>query len=127
MVLGFPFRVLRCCRCVLCALGNFGRVKAKAEKTGAVFFPNLTCGWDTNSRYPESDSQPIVHGANPQDFERFARDVRAWADCNIPRDMPKLITVNSWNEWTEGSYLEPDDRFGYGYLNALWRVFGVEH
>ena len=54
---------------------------------------------------------------------RFARAARDWDDANVPKGMPKLITVNSWNEWTEGSYLEPDDRFGYGYLNALWRVF----
>ncbi len=25
---------------------------------------------------------------------------------------------NSWNEWTETSYLQPDDLYGYGYLNA---------
>ena len=106
------------------ALANFDRVKAKCEKTGAVYFPNLTCGWDTNSRYPANDVQAMVHNANPRDFERFARRVKAWAEKNLPADMPRLITVNSWNEWTEGSYLEPDDRFGYGYLNALWHVFG---
>ena len=33
------------------------------------------------------------------------------------------ITINSWNEWTEGTYLEPDDKFGYGYLDALGKVF----
>ena len=38
--------------------------------------------------------------------------------------MPKLITINSWNEWTEGGYLEPDEQFGYGFLNAVARVFG---
>ena len=37
-----------------------------------------------------------------------------------------LITVNSWNEWTESSYLEPDDLYGYGYLEANKRVFVEE-
>ena len=106
------------------ALANFDRVKAKYAKTGAIYFPNLTCGWDTNSRYPADDVQAMVHQSNPQDFERFARRVKSWAEKNLPADVPCLITVNSWNEWTEGSYLEPDDHFGYGYLNALWRVFG---
>ena len=35
---------------------------------------------------------------------------------------PKLITVNAWNEWSEGSYLEPDTVSKYGYLEALKEV-----
>ena len=34
-----------------------------------------------------------------------------------------LITINSWNEWTEASYLQPDDLYGYGYLEAVKYVF----
>jgi hypothetical protein len=97
--------------------------KAAAAKMGAVYFPNITVGWDTNARYPKNERRNIVRGSNPIDFEDFARQTRNWADENIPAGMPRLITVNSWNEWTEGTYLEPDDKFGYAYLNALWKVF----
>jgi len=39
-------------------------------------------------------------------------------------DLPApLITINSWNEWTEMSYLEPDNVYGYGYLEAVRDIF----
>ena len=98
-------------------------IKRDAAAIGAVFFPNITCGWDTNSRFPPDQKRAIIHQANPQDFERFARAVRDWAKTGIPEGYPRLIIINSWNEWTEGSYLEPDARFGFGYLEAVKRVF----
>ena len=39
-------------------------------------------------------------------------------------NLPPLVTLNSWNEWTECSYLVPDKLYGYGYLEAVRKVFG---
>jgi len=105
------------------AMASMDVAKKAVEAKGSVYFPNITIGWDTNARYPKDDVRKIVTGSTPSEFEHFSRIVRDWTISNIPAGMPRLITVNSWNEWTEGTYLEPDDRFGYGYLNALWRVF----
>lgn len=43
--------------------------------------------------------------------ERVAKDDRLSAD-------EKMIFVNAWNEWAEGTHLEPDQKHGFGYLKA---------
>ena len=62
----------------------------------------------------------------PENFEKALRKAKMFADAN-PKQKP-LITINSWNEWTETSYLQPCTMYGYGYLEAIKRVFveGVE-
>ncbi len=105
------------------SLGMHDRWQAALKSMGMTYFPNISVGWDTNARYPARETRRIVRNSTPEKFERFSRRVKAWADANIAAPLPKLITVNSWNEWTEGAYLEPDDRFGYGYLEALRRTF----
>ncbi|MBO7721271.1 MAG: glycoside hydrolase family 99-like domain-containing protein [Kiritimatiellae bacterium] len=88
-----------------------------------AYFPHASIGWDNNPRYPPGSVQPAVVGGTPEKFERLLRKVKDWSDRNTPAGYPQLITINSWNEWTEGSYLEPDEHFGYGYLEAVRRVF----
>lgn len=105
------------------SLGMHDRWQAAMKSIGMTYFPNISVGWDTNARYPARETRRIVRNSTPEKFERFARRVKSWTDANLDATLPKLITVNSWNEWTEGAYLEPDDRFGYGYLDALRRVF----
>jgi hypothetical protein len=36
----------------------------------------------------------------------------------------RVLNINSWNEWTEGSYLEPDTAHGTAYLDSIQSVFG---
>ena len=40
---------------------------------------------------------------------------------NKPPDK-QVVFVKSWNEWAEGNYLEPDRRWGKGFLEAIREV-----
>ena len=88
-----------------------------------MYFAHASVGWDDNPRYPASSIRPAIKDSSPEKFEAALRRARDWCDNNTPAGAPKLITINSWNEWTEGSYLEPDTHFKFGYLEAIKRVF----
>lgn len=97
--------------------------KKWTEEYTIPFFPHISVGWDNNPRFNGLRTD-IALQETPAEIEKALRLARQYVDTH-PLPAP-LVTVNSWNEWTETSYLEPDDRYGYGYLQAIRRVFCEE-
>jgi len=85
------------------------------------YFPHVSIGWDNNPRFPEG-KQAYVRNTSPESFTIYLRKAKSYIDQHP--EQPKLITINSWNEWSEGSYLEPDKKHKFGYLEAVKAVFG---
>ena len=91
------------------------------KEYGVPYFPHVSCGWDNNPRF-KNFRRGIVKNNVPENFEKGLIMAKEYLDAHP--EIPPLITVNSWNEWAETSYLEPDDVYGYGYLDAVKKVFG---
>lgn len=94
--------------------------KETSENHNVPYFPHISIGWDNNPRF-KGMSSGIVKNNTPENLEKAFEKAKAFIDSHP--EQPPLITINSWNEWTETSYLEPDDLYGYGYLEAIKRVF----
>lgn len=100
--------------------------------TRLPYFPNATMGWDSSPRTLQTDAftnagypfTPCLVNNPPAAFKRALRTIKKRMDQR-PSSTPRILTVNSWNEWTEGSYLEPDETHGMGYLEAIRDVFGT--
>ena len=96
--------------------------------TGALpYGPVVTVGWDVTPRWehrvpwpPEKNHYPytpIVVNNTPERFGELVR--RGLRQIATSRVKPPALLVNSWNEWTEGSALLPQEKYGSGYLEAL--------
>ncbi len=72
------------------------------------------CGWDNT---PRNKNGAVIKGADPILFGSYLSRLMA---INHDKNRPlRWVFVNAWNEWGEGAYLEPDTKFGEGYLEAI--------
>ena len=81
-----------------------------------IYYPHISVGWDNS---PRTGHSAVVKNNTPENFAKGLRMAREYIDAHP--DRAPLITVNSWNEWTETSYLMPCNVFGYGYLEVVKR------
>jgi len=92
----------------------------------APFFPNASIGWDDSPRFPHQVKEDVVHlNKSPQAFSSFLQKAKDY--CNEHPEQPKLITIFSWNEWIEGSYLLPDIKYGFSHLEAVKKVMSGKY
>ncbi|HRN54837.1 MAG TPA: glycoside hydrolase family 99-like domain-containing protein, partial [Agriterribacter sp.] len=93
------------------------------------YFPNVTMGWDSSPRCDLSDQwgnwgypfMNIIVNNTPENFKTALKKTKEKL-LSDPAG-PRILNINCWNEWTEGSYLEPDTKNGMSYLKAVKEVF----
>ena len=103
------------------AMGDMAKVwEEDRERYGMTTFAQVSLGWDTNPRFNDLWFD-VTTNVTPEAVEEAFRKAKDYVDRH-PEQAP-LITVNSWNEWTETEYLQPDDLNGYAFLEAVKRVF----
>ncbi len=59
----------------------------------------------------------MLTGSTPERFGEWVAEVARRVQAAPPEH--RLVFVNAWNEWAEGAYLEPDQRFGHTFLEAV--------
>ena len=70
-------------------------------------------GWDNTARY--RNKATVYDGCTPALFKENFRKIYEKAEKGF-------VFINAWNEWAEGTYLEPDTDHGYGYLEAIKEI-----
>ncbi len=115
----FPF--VEYCEAAEEYLGLADRALKKLE---VPYFPVVTAGWDSSPRTVQSD---VYRFGNYPFLPIMETDIAGFRDlleqlAALLRDRrpeEQILFFNAWNEWTEGSYLEPDTFNGFKLLEEI--------
>lgn len=89
-------------------------LERKASKDSVKTYLGAFIDWDNSARV--GGNNPLIFtGASPEKFSNYLTE-------QIKRSMEinsDLLFINAWNEWGEGTYLEPDKKYKFQYLEAV--------
>lgn len=89
-------------------------LKLRPRRNGPKMIPCAFTDWDNTPRYKERGYVYINVST-----EKFAHYFKQLVDNTIAYYDTDMIFVFAWNEWAEGGYLEPDQKWGYGMLEGI--------
>lgn len=77
--------------------------------------------WDNTPRHKERGY--LFQGVSPDKFKSYFKQLLDNTKNFYDTDM---IFVFAWNEWAEGGYLEPDEKNGFAFLEAIKECLSEE-
>ena len=88
------------------------------------FFRGTMIEWDN---CPRKIDCVVFDHYSPEQFYLFNKIIIDWTIKHYNKDL-RFIFINAWNEWGEGSYLEPDEKYGYASINSLSKaIFNLSY
>jgi hypothetical protein len=91
-------------------------ISANKPKPSFMYYRGLIPSWDNSAR--RQNSSTIVINESPNKFGLWLSYIRAYTRESLQPNN-NLIFINAWNEWGEGCYLEPDERWGLKFLEEI--------
>lgn len=91
------------------------RMVAKEPKS-YKFFRSVFPSWDNSAR--RAKDATVFVNSSPEKFKQWVIKTADYTNRNFNGD-ERMMFINAWNEWAEGCHLEPDQKYGHQYLQAL--------
>jgi lipopolysaccharide biosynthesis protein len=83
------------------------------------YYPCVTPMWDNSPR--RQHDYFAFYNSTPKMFGAWLKNV---IEKFVPySDEENFIFINAWNEWAEGNHLEPDMKWGSGYLKEIKKIY----
>ncbi|WP_171176770.1 glycoside hydrolase family 99-like domain-containing protein [Ruegeria sp. HKCCA4633] len=98
----------------------------KKSEPGYKVFRSSTLSWDNTAR--NQDASRIMGRFSIEAYKRWTAHLgtQVLSQDKYNAD-EKIIFINAWNEWAEGTHLEPDQRYGFAYLQATYDALPKSH
>lgn len=86
------------------------------KKPAYKLFRSVCPSWDNTAR--RKNNGTIFANSSPSGYQEWLQNAIADTFARFENPNERLVFINAWNEWAEGAHLEPDQRYGYAYLEA---------
>lgn len=87
------------------------------------FHRSVMLGWDNSARRQEGWS--VWYGFSLKTYYRWLSHTVEYTRKSFAPER-RFLFINAWNEWAEGTYLEPDELCGYASLNTTAKaIYGL--
>lgn len=93
------------------------------DKSDLPYVIPTTSGWDSRPWGGSADPAHDKSVSTPEQFKQHLLTAKSLMAAN-PSRSNGLSVICCWNEFGEGSYIEPTKGTGYSYLEAVQSVFG---
>lgn len=93
---------------------EFWKIILRRKNPGTKYIPGAFTDWDNSPRRGRAGR--MFRGSTPEKFRKYLTQQIKIAKKDYATDM---LFITAWNEWAEGAYLEPDQKYGTKYLQAV--------
>ena len=111
----FAMRILKFTPLSKCNQEKINKFLYVKEDKWENVFPTLMPNWDRSAR--SGRKARIYTNSTPEIFKEQMKSVLELLKGKT--DEHKIAFLMSWNEWAEGNYVEPDLKYGHGFLDVI--------